>query len=476
MIDFIMGVFVNNWAELLGFAVIGLICSFVFKRMTKDSSYPRVMFFAYLAFVMVIGWGLVLASALFNYTYTLELLSGMLGYEELAKTGAVFAVAVNLAGGMALQASARAYAKGKWFKCAGYVVGYLPIVAYSLLAANSVLLTGDATTRQKAKATELMQSASNSEIRAIRKKNKVLSSGANNAALRNVPSHMLNSNGARVSVATHCKEGNWYAKNQVACRDYLYAKKNSGAALAISNNQFEIVAIEKENARLEAEKVTPLQSSFFTLEVAPDVATMALALAVELAAIVSLVYVALDIGNPPTLPTPKNPKKLSRSTRSEDPKVQASDSSGLERSSGSVSNGAGDSEVKKGLQGSKRKDADHGTDSYYEGGTIAGNKVFQGQEIEVITDAQLEAFIYEIAVSNPHKPAVANQLISELRKQTGKGVGKAKVLEAIKSADCVLTKNNGSTNSYIFRAINNENIPDSMVSTVSPTQRLGARQ
>lgn len=472
-----------NWLAIAIAISSGIIAMVLLKKIASNSSYARMMFFTHLGFVTIVGWGLVVASATFNGIYTYGLLVGMPGYEKLALIGSVFAVAVNLAGGIMLQASAKSFSNGRKLKGFGYALGYLPIVAYSLLAANSVLLTGDANTRHKSEVATAKQEGMKLKIEAYRSDINSLAATGNSAALADVPTYMQNSNGIKVRVSSLCKVGNWYAKNQPACQQYLAAKNSNANASVVSANRHEIAGLQDDIATSLSSTVIPLQSSFFGYSVPPSIATLALALAIELAAIGCLVYVVLDIGLPPALPVKRarsKSEKKQADSRSEEYFERSDKPSGSRRSGGSVSDGAGNGDVNNGLDNDSKddeKEADRVNPGYYQGGSIAAKKIFNSTNVSKVTLDQFNGFLFEIAKANPHKPAVANQVIAELRYQVGCGIGKPAALKAIQdSHEFILTEDRGGSNSYIFKAVNDEIDKHDMVQTDEAEQGLGSRR
>lgn len=419
--------------------IILMVATYAAQRGLRKTTWARFAYFTHLGFCLVVGWMLILASARFNFVYT------------LAFSGSAFlaycAVGVNIAGGIALHSAASAYVKGNKKRAVFFAVLYTPILLYSLLAANSTLLTGDATTRQMADANVSQRAAYAAMIKAKQMESRAIRSTSTATRTTGIPSSVRNSNGTSVSMATHCRAGNWYAKNRSTCRDYLAAVSASGATAALAGNQAEQATLLQQIAANKLSAPVPQQSAFFGVDVAPRFATLALALVMELAAITVLLHVALELGTPP----PKN----SGRNRTEPPKTAGTapdrTNGRTGQTSGTAGRGAGGSTVKQ----VHDDDGKSAVASYYKGGKLATDEVFRGVKPAEVSDDQIYGYLYQMAMHNPHKPAISNRLIDNMREHLGVGVGKTRLCTLMARADdTILVTDRGGNKSYTFKDLN----------------------
>ena len=190
-----------------------------------------------------------------------------------------------------------------------------------------------------------------------------------------------------------------------------------------------------------------MQSRFFGYEIGDSAGSVLLALVIEMAAAVAVLF-PFFIGPPPL----ENKRSESRSDRRPDREGLRPQSDGL---GGSASEGAGGQTVNREIEVNDQIHADRAAFPHLNKVLSSYEMAFRDSErADPVTDGQLEDLISQIGLHNPHARAVANDIMRIIAHYKGVGIGKGRVLNLLASpamSDVILIEHKGETKQYIYR-------------------------
>ena len=457
--------------EFLTGIVIAIVVAFVLTytvRKVSQMTIPTSALAYWSAVVhsvvtVVISWGLLVTSASFNMSFTYHFMSNIPDFADIAAALMYASAAINLSAGLLYKGTMEAYQEKRYGVMAFLGLFSSIILFYSLVAASSVLTTGDEKSKFDVETEELRRTALSADIKAEKSSySAALSNSKNSAELRRLGAMKIpNANGAKVSLASHCKASSrWYSRNP-NCQRYLDLKSgnsgNSDIASARMDKDANIAKLTHEIVSSRENQPTVMKAKIGDIILKTSVVILLFSLALELTILGVVIYrtLFLKLPAPPSLKTAKKSQTKPQKTRSQT--INKSSRSGRSERSTNKNNDL------RGVKDGSDNVVDLANDYGLTRVELALNEVFprgKNSNLKAISTEQIHGLITELARHNATKPIIADKIKAMIKDHTGTGVGKPKVLDAMNDeeiSDVVLIEQVDTTKRYYFRRVEQHN-------------------
>lgn len=406
---------------------------------------------------LVTGMALVALSGAINSTFAMQIIKAFPQYAAYEDIAAIALAAVNLSAIWAAVAITRAKMReAKRPEMFRLYSAWALIISFSMVTASTMLNLGNDRIEKMNTIAVDYEKYNNEKIKSNEADIKAPPNISASAAKLGMVI-TTNSNGAKVRVSSVCKRGGWYDTNRPSCSRYLAALDASGQAARNSELRKENVSLMKDSLDKREAAPVPFRASIGPVEIPYSWMVVLIALVIEIAAGLSLGQ-AMNMG---ALSSTVNadPTDSSKSAK-KDPPAKNKTGSGSGRTDGTNGNKGGSSSG-SGSDGSKNL-KNQSSKSELKGVDSAFDSSFTGDPKGAEIDESIRDFIYQLALSNPHERAVANDINSAIKDRRGKGVKKQRILDALSHPDlshAILIKTTGVSREFTYRKIT-ENEPE----------------